>query len=544
MVSSSRHVIACILLILGVAICSRAQTTTPAKEPTASVSGKVTLKGKGVPGITVVVTDPNRGFTRISFRAATDASGNYRISNIPEGTYRVAPHALAYAVENREVMNPVNIADGETIEDMDFVLVKGGVITGKVTDSDSQPLIEQMVTLQLQSVEDQTGMTISHFPVYTDDRGIYRAFGLRQGKYKVSAGQGYERLPVPGRGGHSYARTFYPSTTEEAKASLIEVSEGSEAKDVDIVMVGRTPGGFKVSGLIIHGETGKPLPNIVYGITQHHDGGSSSTSGARSNADGEFKFDNVSPGKYSVFIQDERNGDFRANPARFEVTDHDVTGLVLKTVRGASLSGVVVLEGSAEKPAGKKLSELHIYAMIESGEGHESHGATAVAVKPDGSFTINGLRPGTAHIQVSSMSSYGSRDLSIARVERDGIVQPSGISIKEGEQIQGIRLLVKHLTGAIRGQLKIEGGELPSSATVFVSIALPNEDQDRSHRTEQIDSRRRFFAKNLAAGTYVVTAHVYIPGRMLNPNDSKQEVIVNDNAVSEVVLTVKVKNDQ
>ena len=100
-----------------------------------------------------------------------------------------------------------------------------------------------------------------------------------------------------------------------------------------------------MSGRIIDGETGKPLPNITYGITQHYDGGSSSTSGARSNADGEFTFENLLPGKYSVYVEPEPNSEIRANPVPFEVTDHDITGLVIKTVKGATLSGVVVIEG-------------------------------------------------------------------------------------------------------------------------------------------------------------------------------------------------------
>ena len=542
MVSSSRPAIACILLILCVAIYSQAQTT-PAKEPAASISGKVTLKGKGVPGITVIVSDPHRGYAKPSYRGTTDASGNYRISNIPEGTYRVSPHALAFAVENKEVTNPVNVVDGETIEDINFVLVKGGVITGKITDSDGQPLIEQQVTLQV--VDDEKGMNISYFSVLTDDRGIYRSFGLRAGKYKVSAGtEAFDRLPVPGRAAQAYTQTFFPSTTDQTKAMPIEVSEGSETKDVDIVMASRAPGGFKVSGRIIHGETGKPLPNVVYGITQHHDGNTNSTSGARSNADGEFKFDNVLPGKYSVFIQSDHNSEVRSTPVPFEVTDRDITGLVLKSVRGASLSGVVVLEGSDEKTLSKKLSELHVYAMIENPDGDDGHGATAVALKPDGSFRINGLRAGTAKIEMTSMSPYGSRDLSIVRLERDGIVQPGGIDIKDGEQIQGIRLIAKYLTGAIRGQVKIEGGELPASARVYISVTLVDDTTSNSNRMEQVDARRRFYAQGLAAGRYVVRANVYLPGRVLDPNDSKQEVTVADNAVSEVVLTLKLKTNQ
>ena len=543
MVSSGRQAIACILLILGLAIYSHAQTAST-KEPTASISGKVTFKDKGVPGIMVVLSDPNRGFATPSYRGATDASGNYRISNIPEGTYIVGPHALAFAVGNREVTSPVNVADGETIEDLDFVLVRGGVITGKVTDSDGQPAIEQPIILEGHFDKDQ--MFRSHSQVYTDDRGIYRAFGLRQGKYRVAAGYpGNHRLPAPGRPAQGYGQTFYPSTTEEAKATLLEVSEGSETKDVDIVIARRDPGGFKVTGRIIHGETGKPLPNIVYGVTHHYEGGTNSTSGSRSNAEGEFRFENVLPGKYSVFLNTDQNSDIRANPVPFEVMDNDITGLVLKTVKGASVSGVVVLENSDRKTVSRKLGELHVYAMFEDSDEF-SQGVTTVPLKPDGSFKLNGLRAGNAQIQVNAMSPYGSRDLLVVRLERDGIEQPGKINIKEGEDVQGIRLTVKHLTSAIRGQVKIEGGELPPSARMFISITLldGNANPNTSYRTEELDLRRRFFAQGLPAGRYEVKANVYIPGRRFDSEETKQEVTVADNSVGEVVLTVKLKTNQ
>jgi hypothetical protein len=150
-----------------------------------------------------------------------------------------------------------------------------------------------------------------------------------------------------------------------------------------------------VSGRIIHGETGKPLPNIVYGITRHFEGSANSTSGARSNTDGEFKFENIVPGKYSVYVETDHNSEIRANPVPFEVTDRDITGLVIKTVKGASLSGVAVIESSDEKTASKKLSELHVYALIENSDEY-SQGNTAARLNPDGSFKLNGLRAGNA----------------------------------------------------------------------------------------------------------------------------------------------------
>ena len=131
MVSSGRQAIACILLILGVAIYSQAQTTS-AKEPTASISGKVTFKGKGVPGIMVMATDSQlRGWGRqvIGAPLTRPETTGFQIY-LKEVISLVLMHwRLRWRM--RKATNPVNIADGETIEDLNFVLVRGGVITGK-----------------------------------------------------------------------------------------------------------------------------------------------------------------------------------------------------------------------------------------------------------------------------------------------------------------------------------------------------------------------------------------------------------------------------
>ena len=67
----------------------------------------------------------------------------------------------------------------------------------------------------------------------TDDRGVYRAFGLPPGKYKVSVGES-DRGTKSSR--EYFKETFYPSVTDAAKATVIEVTEGSVTNDVDIVM--------------------------------------------------------------------------------------------------------------------------------------------------------------------------------------------------------------------------------------------------------------------------------------------------------------------
>ena len=104
------------------------------------------------------------------------------------------------------------------------------MITGKITDADGKPLIEEYVTvLPIET----SYMTVRYEgSLRTDDRGIYRAFGLRRGKYKVFVGHDDS---LPGGTRPSYRQTFYPSVTDIAKATVIDVTEGSETTNVDIV---------------------------------------------------------------------------------------------------------------------------------------------------------------------------------------------------------------------------------------------------------------------------------------------------------------------
>ena len=66
------------------------------KKATGSVSGRITLKGKGKGGILVGLRtgnfEPQMGPL---FKAVTDQDGRYRITEVPAGNYQVAPIAPA-----------------------------------------------------------------------------------------------------------------------------------------------------------------------------------------------------------------------------------------------------------------------------------------------------------------------------------------------------------------------------------------------------------------------------------------------------------------
>src|SRR6185295_9930128 len=142
MVSSDRFVIAAVLLLFSATVSS-SQTS-----PTASISGKVKIKDKVVAGVIVFAEDQDyRHMRRKSLRGTTDQSGNYRITNVPAGTYTIRPVAPSFALEDYVANNAVVVREGETVEDINFSMIPGGVITGRISDTDGKPVMEEDVNI-------------------------------------------------------------------------------------------------------------------------------------------------------------------------------------------------------------------------------------------------------------------------------------------------------------------------------------------------------------------------------------------------------------
>lgn len=143
----------------------------------------------------------------------TDANGYYRLQGIAAGYYLVWPRALAYVMSVEGLSGhpgrTVNLSDGEAVEGLDFALVKGGVISGKITDHLGRPVVLQRVNLRRYTIGNETAQFLfpsTNLTIFeTDDRGVYRLFGLPAGRYNVSVGGDRS-----GQVGEAYGRTFYP----------------------------------------------------------------------------------------------------------------------------------------------------------------------------------------------------------------------------------------------------------------------------------------------------------------------------------------------
>ena len=535
MVSSTRQAIACILVTFSALVFARAQTVQP-KEPTATITGKVTIKGKGAPGIFIGLRRQEQSYSRqrTGFRTVTDNEGKYRIENVTAGAYAVIPVAPAYVSD--EISEKILIVNkDETIENIDFVLVRGGAITGKVVDAEGRPVVEEEVT----AIPDgNTPRNYSrHLGARTDDRGIYRIFGLPAGRYRVAAGsETFSRFQRA-----SHKRTFHPGTQAMDQATVIEVSEGSEATNVDLNL-GAIITTYTASGRIIDAQTGQPVANVGYNVTRYHDENSSTSTGsdAVSNSRGEFRLENLSPGKYGVGVQDREKGEARADEVPFEVVDHNVTGLVVRMERAASISGVIVLEGPEDKSVREQLTKTQIGASVSNETNPRRGYGSSARVAPDGTFRITGLGGGQA-----SLHAYSSSMFRIARVERNGVIMPRDFEIKPSEQITGLRVFVQYGNATIRGSVKLADGTLPPGARFYIWVRRITENPESSaHWTDssrQMDARGQFVIENLAAGTYEVHAGVALQEGRIDVghiNNAKQEVVVTAGSTSNITITV------
>ena len=101
-----------------------------------------------------------------------------------------------------------------------FHVVQAGVITGKVSDAEGKPVVEERLNLMaVDSTNQHVRSQMLDFR--TDDRGVYRIFGLPAGRYKVAVGQDSQMGAfVGGRGRRPYKLTFHPDVLIFAGANL------------------------------------------------------------------------------------------------------------------------------------------------------------------------------------------------------------------------------------------------------------------------------------------------------------------------------------
>jgi protocatechuate 3,4-dioxygenase beta subunit len=572
MLSASRQLCLSFFWLFIAASASAAQTQTNNKA-SATVQGRVLLESAPQAGLTVVLSAVPEGAAEMftakpGLTAVTDGDGRFRFAQVAAGKYVINVHAPMWFVD-ASGDDRLTIKEGDAIENYDINLKRGGVITGKVMDADGQPRIEEPIELAL---IDEAGQPktfqLSKQPTLTDDRGVYRLFGLQPGQYRVSAGSA-EQIAQLFNSEPEYQRTFYPGVTAEADAKLVTVRAGTDTENIDFKLVradATEKKGFTVSGRIVNAETNQPVPGSMVMLMPSGDqtaapNGGTPTMPANADGKGEFQFNNVVPGDYTAMLMNLQammtgNAAGYAEPLKIKVTQADVRGLEFRLKAGATLSGLVALDAkpnAPKPPPGESpLANLMVMATSErmsvAGDVNvatdtgaeiagEMFGGGMALVKPDQTFTLSGLRPGKYVFRTQSLT---GKKLQLLRLERNGATVPH-IEVTGTEPIANVKLIFSAGTATLNGRVQVQGGTLP--AGTHFSIALERQGGDdpaaRMQFTES-DKRGAFNLTGLSPGTYELKVTA-----VRAPNEAEfqyefpaQTVILADNATQDVVLYV------
>jgi hypothetical protein len=381
----------------------------------------------------------------------------------------------------------------------------------------------------------------------TDDRGIYRIYGLPAARYEVSVGDNGGGATL--RSGF-YQKTYYPDTTDLAKATIVELNEGGEAKNIDITLGPRSRT-YSVSGRVIDADTGDPVPGVSYGFGHVEEfQGRSMMAGYRdpgtpTNSKGEFRLEGVAPGHYAVstirtsFGLDPSQPKVYSDPAPFEITDSDLTDVELKVHRGLTVSGVVVTDAITNKVALTGVSRLIVTGLSTTPPTtiQGTLGFTTTQIAADGSFQLEGLPPGKLTLGIGGFSTAESRGYTIARItanERE--ITNRQIELQPGQSVSGVRIYIQFGTGVLKGEVKITAGTLATDSAMMVS--LQSENQPRPVSSAQVDSRGQFTMVGIPTGTYDAVLQVFTFSGTGAPKPLHQSVSVTDGSESQITFTL------
>src|SRR5207248_4522902 len=138
---------------------ANAQSSDAKIKANGSISGRVTISGKAADGIPVAAVageTVNRRDT--AARSVTDSEGHYPLSGLAPGPYQIwtlSPGLIVepgpfprYGFPYYGSIQNILLGANEDVSDIDLKLVRGAVITGRVTDAENKPVVEERVSLQ------------------------------------------------------------------------------------------------------------------------------------------------------------------------------------------------------------------------------------------------------------------------------------------------------------------------------------------------------------------------------------------------------------
>jgi hypothetical protein len=355
----------------------------------------------------------------------------------------------------------------------------------------------------------------------TDDRGVYRIYGLEAGAYVVgvnvaspiSAGMGRTSREPP---------TYHPSSPRGA-AVEVNLRGAEEVSGVDIRA--RTGRGRSISGTVSGETQGEGLINgvavMLYGAADRHIAGRSTLIGVQN-----FSLRGVEDGEYELIAtRFSESLDFALSaPRRVAVKGADLNGIELKLLKLGSVSGRVAIEApKAECKAASDQFKVE-ETMIELKRDDRTPGVFPPGLFPmedgvylggatpekDGGFTVKNLEAGRYRIGADLPDEdWYVRAITQAATPNPVDLARAGVALKQGEKISGIELIIAQGAASLSGRVvpSREGAQLPKRLRVHLVPAETAAADDLLRYAESpVKGDGSFEFKHIAPGKYLMSA--------------------------------------
>ncbi len=443
------------------------------ESPRARIVGRV-LSTEGKPLSHAIVTAQKPGGSAL-FQAKTDRSGRYAM-DVEPGRYIIRAEKGGYVTSEYRVEEasfeptPMMVEAGKSVT-VDLQLPRGGVITGRIVDEDGEPVVGATVQVERRQEEPSRGAPWVfglRGPATTDDRGIYRIYGLASGRYYVSA-RVREAQAVRISSGTSLlmpqegAVTYYPGVSSRERAVEVEVVEGAETTGIDFKIVPEKERGI-VCGVVRKRETGEPVPRII--IIAYSTERPSIDARATTDEQGHYELKGLAPGTYRVqvtsgmLLQEE---DYAQPPTQEVTIENDPVEVNFELERAAEISGRIVTEDWRVPENVTRLFPL-LYP-----KGAERRGVGAMPrVDAQGNFTIKRVPSGAFLLDLSLRFPLF---LACCPSRRSGC-DDGGARRAPRARVTDVVILLANAGAVLRGRVLSSEGDVPLPNAVVQRIPV------------------------------------------------------------------------
>jgi hypothetical protein len=336
-----------------------------------SIAGTVTRRTDNVPVKRVVISlvpQDSGGSVGELKSASTDSGGKFSIGNIPPGKYWLSlqKQGFYWSDDNAKGTGAqrtvLSLQPGEHHDKLLFHMTAGGVITGKITDLEGEPI--RWATMKALKMT-RGGGKRSFKPVrtvQTNDIGEYRLYDLPPGNYFVTAEPGVNVLDdMNGEGAEAtryadwmqqqqqperLAPSYYPGNPDAGAAISLGVRPGDETR-ADFMM--QAVKAVRVSGRITPHDKKEGSVSLIL-LAKDYDYRNTDLSPGETVSDdeGAFKFTGVAPGSYYLLAYHMERDSPKQAVREINIGGDDVDGVELTMTEGLVLNGKLIIDGKSD----------------------------------------------------------------------------------------------------------------------------------------------------------------------------------------------------